>query len=127
MKKLIAVILSVILIMVPNVAFAKESVLNVPNDSIVGYLTDDEGNTFEVEGFVVETAMVNSLDTDLSVTYGFNINTSTLSSGSGQHTEYSPDTTLESDVYLTIYYNTQTSGLSTTISFNFCKRLLGIR
>lgn len=114
MKKLVAVILSVILVMVPTVALAKEPALTVPDDGIIGYLTDDNGNTIEVKGFIVETAMVNFLDADLSVTYGFNLAVPTSTNGSGEYTESSPDTAMESTVYLTIYYKTQNPSTGTT-------------
>ena len=107
MKKIISFILALVCCFSPVSVFAQM----LPSNSFsnpIGYLTDENGNTIEIEGFIVNNDIAPLADNDeFSQTYGFNV---PLSVAPNDHTLSGPDDGYESTIYLTLYYTTKNEG-----------------
>lgn len=103
MKKLILVLLTFILCLSTINVFASESSVEQlqPNGTVIGYLVDESGNKFEVEGKLVNSVLRNN-DGVNSATYEFN-----LYSSNNTLTTNEADGSYSVRAYLTIEYKTQ--------------------
>lgn len=111
MKKLLNIIITFIFVIVPINTLASSSSSNLTNDNlIVGYLTDDEGETIEVKGTLVNQEKKRNI-LDNSNTYLFELY---RNRSSNTLTSSEKDSTLSIKVYMTISYtkNRDSSGSS---------------
>lgn len=69
--------------------------LTIPS-TMIGYATDDNGNSYELIGELVETTVPYSLNGTYSATYAYDVSMTS--------TADSPDSGFASHVYLTVYY-----------------------
>lgn len=97
MRKYVALILAVSLIVLPAVSVSAAEVAESPvPDTMVGYAIDEDGNRYEIIGELVNTTMPRTSDGVHSATYAYDIQ--------DYNEIYHSDDGYSSTVYLTVYY-----------------------
>ena len=99
MKRTIALLMALCMIfLTPLSAHATELAGSSPK-KMIGYFTDENGNTTEIIGELISTQNTNARTGTFSATYQYKI-----PRASGSNTVDSPDSGYSSHVYLTVHY-----------------------
>lgn len=103
MRKLCALLLAAIMIFTMPMSAYATSLISAPHNpgivavpTMIGHATDENGNTYEVIGTLVETIVPRSTNGTYASTYAYDI--------SHRDTADAPDSGYVSHVYLTVHY-----------------------